>query len=636
MSHFYFAWVTKDDSTFDPDFIREDEDVYSVNIQHNEGDFPTMELDIRNPRVGLLTAGRMQWGWLSWTDSLDVNHPLFYGRLMGAPQSMQNEIVRVTFIARPLDFDQQKQALLEDAVANSPTYDPVWISDEDRLNPDAMLETVSAHWHIDRTTLQVTTSDIVTGEDGTMTFPDNAVFYDTLDVSYSSSPARQCVVEATVNWTQAGSGSFPLTNALIEAFKDSHITKGLASARGNPVSGNGLIALIPGKDMIERWPKPGASLGGGWTVTVGEAKPVGDPPLDPILVPSYEGWAMIQAWLNSPNLLGIAMRHLFERSPGFIVQVQPTWVTPTAFGTAHGPVDIVWFPIWLIAPKLEVGWDTARPRTETIRFTLEADVQPLLTDPGEEEIIRLSVGPADVDDYIGDSRRSRYFVTERGKKSVQSLIARARAALLARARAVDVAFDIPFRNAINLSCRLNGVLSDPRLPGNEVAGKVKSYSLTVDGDSGVLMGHVVLGCTVGRDGEVTETEGTPSYVEDGYVEDGYQVEDGATFSIPGYSDVTFDVGDYAFNDDGVNLFSVHRTEYLRSITVTGTIDEQQTEAEAPVGGQGQTALDVLSKVSGFTTNVEVRMRPILDNSFATVVEPYISELKIPRTIDLES
>lgn len=635
MSRFWFHWADKTDTTFSPAFITDDEDVFAVSILHSEGDIPSMEVDILNPRVGLLTTGRKQWAWLSWTDDGGTNHPLFFGRIVGVPQQLQDETIRLTFVARALNIDAQKLAIYEDVVNNSPVYDAIWYSDEDQIDPDAILEVMPSLWHIDRTSLEVTLSDIIEGEDGTVAFGGDEVFYDSVSVTYSQTPARQCVVNATVNWTQAGAGSLDLTNKIIEAFKNSHQEKGLASARGNPVSGNGIIAIIPGEDMLNSWPKAGDSFGGGWTVSASSIEVVGDPPPEPVLLPSYEAFDQISAWLDTPNLVGIAMRHIFESQPGFLAQVNPTWVFPTMFGTAHGEVEVVWFPIWRLAPQLEVAWDVARPRTENISFTLTADVQPLLSDPGESEIIRLNVGTADVDDYIGDVRRARYFVTDRGQQSLLSLIARARAALLARARAVDVEFDVPFETAIGLSCRMNGAFEDARL-GGPVGGKIKAYSLTADGSSGKLNGHVVLGCTVGRAGSVVAVPGTPGYAEEGYMEEGYQVYTGATFNLPGYTDLTYALGDYAFSNDGVSLFNVHLIDYLESITVTGTIDEQQEEAQTVVGGQGQTYPEMVSKVKGFRTDVEVRMRPILNNSFVTEVTPSISELKVPRTMDLES
>jgi hypothetical protein len=116
-----------------------------------------------NPRIGLLNSGRQQWGWLSWDDGTSNGLvPLFYGRLVGVPQDMQNEVVRLQFIGRPLDYEAQKEALAE-TLRVAPYWDQIWLSEDARLDPDTVLESRAALWHIDRITHDVTVSDILTG-----------------------------------------------------------------------------------------------------------------------------------------------------------------------------------------------------------------------------------------------------------------------------------------------------------------------------------------------------------------------------------------------------------------------------------------------------------------------------------------
>lgn len=634
MSHFYFAWVDAADTTFSDSFKRDDEEVYSVAVSHGEGEFPSMDIDLRNPKVGLLSAGRKQWAWLSWTDESAVNHPLFFGRLVGIPQSLQADIIRLTFIARPLDYEDQRQDVFAAGVSGSSVYDPIWISADNQADPDSLLETIPSLWHIDRLTGVVTTSDIIEGEDGTVTFDESNAFYDSLDVTYSESPASKCVVTGTVNWTQRGAGSFPIFDQIVQAFAAGHTNQGLTGIRGNPVSGNGMIAVIPGEAMVNNWPKPGTDFGGGWFVKASSCVPVGGPPPEPVLVQGSNYFAHINELVSGTSFQGMALRQVFDTAPGFVVQVIPTWIENTPFGTAHGSIDILWFPIWQLAGSLEVGWNAARPRQETISFTLAADVQPLLTDPEGQEIITITVGPADVDKVIPNIASPRYFIGARGQQSFRSLIARARAALLARARCVEVGFDVTFDAAIALSCRKNGVISDDRLPDGVAGGKIKSYAFTADGDSGVLGGHVVLGATVGRDGTVDVDDGTPEYCLPAYVDD-YQEYVGSTAHIPGYTDLTYTTGDYPFDDDGVVLTNVSRFEYLEGVEVDGTIDEQQPTAQA-ANGQVASAPEVIARVSGFTTTVKVSMRPISDNSFVTNITPTVSVLKVPKTIDTEA
>jgi hypothetical protein len=72
----------------------------------------------------------------------------------------------------------------------------------------------------------------------------------------------------------------------------------------------------------------------------------------------------------------------------------------------------------------------------------------------------------------------------------------------------------PFERAIELSCRKNARVFDPRLPGRSAIGKIIKYGFSADGDSGKLIGTVTIGCAIGFGGAITEVPGTPTYVEE--------------------------------------------------------------------------------------------------------------------------
>ena len=108
---FYFAWVDAANTTFDSEVHAvEDESVYAFDLSQEEGDFAKLSLAIRNPRVGLLNPGRNVWAWLSY-DSGSGIEPLFFGRLVGIPTSLFEDICTLDFIARPSDYVAQKDAL---------------------------------------------------------------------------------------------------------------------------------------------------------------------------------------------------------------------------------------------------------------------------------------------------------------------------------------------------------------------------------------------------------------------------------------------------------------------------------------------------------------------------------------------
>src|SRR5882672_12560400 len=94
--------VHPDGGDFQPGYIRNDEEVLSVDIDHSEGNCATLSIELRNPQVGLLAPGRDAWCWLSWqADAAAAVVPLFHGRLVSVPADLQGEKITLHFIARP-------------------------------------------------------------------------------------------------------------------------------------------------------------------------------------------------------------------------------------------------------------------------------------------------------------------------------------------------------------------------------------------------------------------------------------------------------------------------------------------------------------------------------------------------------
>jgi hypothetical protein len=240
---FHFAWVDASQTSFSSAFTREDEQVLSFELAQEEGDFASLRLEVRNPRVGLLSINRKRWGWLSVSEGATLT-PLFFGRLIGLPEEMNEDVVTLSFIAKPLNY-QVAKATVADTMRQSQYFDPLFIEHERRLEPDTVLEARPMVWHIDRVTHAVTASHVLTGEDGTLAFGDDA-FADSVRCGYSGAPQRKVVIEAQVRWTQYGYGTVPLSFAGIRTY-----------------TGDGLLSA---------WPKKGQRIGGGWTVAQAFAK----------------------------------------------------------------------------------------------------------------------------------------------------------------------------------------------------------------------------------------------------------------------------------------------------------------------------------------------------------------------------
>jgi hypothetical protein len=255
----YFAWIDVTETTFGPEHMRWDEEVFSFKLAQQEGDPASLTAVVRRLRntagdpIGLLGPGRKIWAWFA----LDCGPDLikFRGRLVGVPTSIFEELVTLEFVAKPVDMVAQKNALA-DTLRVLPYYDEAVIDPARRTDPDVVLEGYTKIWHYDRETHIITVSDEITGEDGVVEFDgtseDGKVLYDGLGLTLTSGPLARVDVNAQYTWTQLASGSVDLTGYLLSSW---------------PGAGGG---VINGLDA-GAWPKNGANIGDGWQVIQGTA-----------------------------------------------------------------------------------------------------------------------------------------------------------------------------------------------------------------------------------------------------------------------------------------------------------------------------------------------------------------------------
>ncbi|RWB85909.1 MAG: hypothetical protein EOQ52_20370 [Mesorhizobium sp.] len=581
---FFFAWVSPTETTFGLEHQVEDEKVVGISLTHQEGQFAKVDITVKNPRVGLLAPGRDQWAWLSYYDPQNPTagvQPLFFGRIVGVPQQMQGNAVAMTFLARPAAYDTLRRALAE-SMKVAPYWDPIFVAEDKRDDPDTVLEGYTHAWHIDRVTHAVTASDILNGEDGLIDF-DDGFTYGSLDISYSQPPLTAVKVSAEINWSQDAAGTVDFTKQLVAAFA--------AAGSGDGYS----IKSLTGDGLMSDFPEKDDRIGDGWTF--------GDCAI--------------------------------TRVDGFVV---PEDFQQVVFTNGTGQ-----FPVWAMKPVFLADYDVSRRRQETLSFTLTADCQALVTDPDGENITEIKVsGDADepVDDPntdnpfglpILDVRNRAYLPTSRGRQSLEYLICLARGAILARARAITISFAVPFSAGLDLSLRKNARIADPRLPGGQAAGKIIGYGLTAS--SGQMQATVTIGCSIGKGNTIPSTEdGNPVYVDEGYVDAGYQLYDGQTF-MPVAGEVTYaEFGQVAPNDDGINFFVMDPATLVEQITVINPLPVQREVLNA-FKADISAAANALNQVF---TEVDGDFKVLKGGPFITDYPITVSALMVPRTVDLEA
>lgn len=598
---FYFAWVDPDEDVFEPEHEREDEKVFSVEISESEGEFPGLRIEIENPRVGLLAPSRKRWAWLAEDNGTDVT-PLFFGRLVGIPENINAEVITLEFLARPTDWNDQREALAA-AMRVFPYYDPVWLNADARADPDAVLEGYTKLWNVDRVTHVVSATDIIDGEGGTVNISGDFM-RDSLGITYSDVPLRSVTMNVSVQWTQQGAGTVDLTQSIVDAFHEQAPSSIPLSAPPGLTTQRYVIKSYTGQGLIDDWPEKDDSIGAGWTIAEAEA-------------------TRVDGKVNEAG----------------------EQVVDAVWG------DIVSFPVWTLIPKFVARYGAERSKKENVSFTLYGSVQAIVADPGDDETVTISLSSSEIQEFvdddgatmpIGDLGRRSYFQSERGWKSIENLIARARARMLIRSRAVEVDFDVSWENGLQLSCKKNVFIVDDRLPGGQAAGKVLGYVLSHSGDSGERICRVKIGCTVGRGGVVIEHPGYPTYVNDGYV-NGYQVRRNRIV-MPIAGEVTFIPPEgIAIDDDGVDFYRMDPERVL--LPIEASTDLPAEPAINVVYGPGEQAnvvdqahYDAQAAIAAMNqayTSIRINIVPLTRGPFEQSYPIEVSSLSIPKTIDME-
>lgn len=357
------AWVDQDQTTWDPSYFRKDLQIISLSGVHAEGQSCTVTAVIRNPREGLLAHGRQIWLWLSWLNPrTDTVVPFFFGRLVGIPTNMFAETVTVIFIAQSIDYLALVQAVAE-TLKVRPGYDPVFYDPAHRDDPYAILEGYSGLYHVDKVTHAVNFSDYLVGEDGLQTFLPSDVPRDSVDYTIGQAPVTAINVDADVHWTQ--------------------------TAVGNIDFGPETWFTYTGASLISDWPKPLQSLGGGWSCQAGSAFDTYG--LNSAIMYHSEfhfenhekkhndGDTMSQSESQDIPISGapyIKQVITYFSQSGFIDPEDPDSVSiPTATNNSTE----LWIPQWRVDTALALRYDASRPRVERVRFTLQANVQQVLT-----------------------------------------------------------------------------------------------------------------------------------------------------------------------------------------------------------------------------------------------------------------
>lgn len=622
--------IYPDGGSFDPNVhVRNDEVVLSIRIRQQEGQAASLDIELKNPHQGFLKPGRNVWCWLSWREIDGVSPssvtPLFHGRLITVPDDISGEKVKLQFAAKPSEYEDL-QAVLAASLRVSPYWDPIWY-DNGVDDKDTILEARTALYHIDRTTLAVTISDIITGEDGTIEIGKGDHLYDDFNYKIGEPPLSAVYITGTVNWTQEANGTVDITENIQQLFFD-----------GGSVYGKPQIAVYQGSGLYSSWPKPRTNIGAGWQV-------------------SSDTFIWENTRMFATTDITTKYTTQFTAGQDFNDESVDRWgnTTGSAATDAQGSYTETHalFKMNIYKIGFLVDYGASRDWTETVNFFLEADVQPVASDSrASTEAFSLS------SDLVGkridpggliplrDLRDNTYFKSDRGQDSFKFLLQYAKAKLISRARCVEITFTTTWHKGIDVTLRKNVHILDSRLPGGSATGKVTEYTISATANEGMKV-RIRIGCTVGNGTTNSAVAGSGSYVDDNvYVEAGYQTEIGATVDL-GDGSITYEsFDDFIVEDDGVDFFNMTPKTVIKRLELVGGITAQKVAIAAatplPVGsaigsfssGISKQPLDASSALTNCYPYILLELVPVTGGAFLSEFYVDVSKLAVAKTIDL--
>jgi hypothetical protein len=523
--NFYFAWCNEDEQ-FDPDqHARRDESLFSLEISGKEAKYPTACVQIINPKCGLLNPARHQWAFIAGDRGRGVEL-MFRGRLLSIPEQIEGETLKIILIAEPTD-SIKILTKFHQTLKIAPFWDPLFVQEERHDDALESLEARAALYCWSRTTKKVTLSDYFWGREK-LTLQGN-FFRDSLKISRTATPLSSVEVTLTADWIQRYEGRTNISRLLQSKFSD------------------GLINTLTGQNLEKGWWQRGEKLGrSGYWIAHSELREI---------QPKYTG---------TLNL--------------YPARSKPFWISPyDPLNTTKKPQLKRLKRSWYRA-KLVLGWVYRQRRRENLHFKLEQKAQTIAYEAPRNRKIHLhlqnliwaeelhpwkpdwvysrgyrvikkgmvyqclrahhsqrSFAEDEVEwrllgkqpDVPLEKMRGSFFLTDRGHQAFEHALEVARAHLAATARAMTLNIEAPLEVLWDVTCDHTLEIKDPRLPGGKAQGKVISYRLKVEGQTGRRWAEVSMGISVGAQNHQPQhsLKPSPQYVAEDYVRPGpYQLE----------------------------------------------------------------------------------------------------------------
>jgi hypothetical protein len=253
---------------------------------------------------------------------------------------------------------------------------------------------------------------------------------------------------------------------------------------------------------------------------------------------------------------------------------------------------------------------------------------------------------------------STYFARDRGRRSVEHLICRARARLRYASRCVSTTFMTSYARGTELSLRKSATLHDYRIPGGLMSGKITGIDMVAD--HGSFTTNVTIQSSVGKAQTIEEITGDPTYVDDGYVASDYQEYESSVVLLPISSDVGYTPLVATPDEDGVT-FPLTKNALVVHESVQGSLSAQEgginsafdsmKQAAAVLASPSYSIYDMVDKqnqakmLNANSVSHQLQLNPIWyelelkplngNGGFNHVYHLTCTTLQLPKMIDFE-
>lgn len=645
---FFAAFVEDLYVTFDESIHAvNDLDIFTLEISQEEGQFSKAIIEIENPGTSYLLSLGKKNIIISEAQNGFVT-PIFRGSLVSVPSRISGQYATLEFIGKGNQTDEAINALASQLRAGD-FYDNLYV-DDDNNDPEIAIEASPLEYFVDRKTLNVSFSHILTGSKY-IDIQDNFL-EDSFDMEIGELPVSQLKQVVEVEFEQRAVGKTNIAGQIKNRFVQKFGTDNF-----------GRIETLTPEDFEANFPTEG--------------------------IGQNTGWSLVE---SDFSLFDVTDE--FLRSVDGVEQVYNEEFFNFEAKNYSDSININIYKYNL--QRLMMRYDYRQPRKERLLLTVNSNFQPVVGDVERTEtladlllndILEDKVTPdwnEQVNYFVGDvirhngrnykclidhvsktffeliriqanfviltlwqveeldnsalrdARRSSYFTTDRGHKSIKHGLERLKTQLLERSRFITITFETEYDLLKDIDTDTTIRLTSDKIPNGAAIGKVINYS--INAINGVKFVRCSIGVSIGTGQTLAQFDaGIPLYTSLTYDNAIYQESENQEYLTS--SGIVYDIEVDRIRQP-VNPWLLSSPAYsIEAVDVSGTKGEQRDVAFF-AAQNGSTAEEVQENIKmalvDFPTRIEFKMRRIAPSELFTATINSVSEpIFIPRGINLD-